>query len=271
VFLKDKSVELINQNSHWIVDPTNGNQPRQGILCGEEVIFPFQPDGGFFHSGNYLLFPWVNRLIPVPENWKLEGKIQYLDESTGIHGLLHQEPRQILSQTINSATFCMEILGIHVTESLILNQDTFRTEVLLRNTTKHEFLFSIGYHPYFQIIDWKDPEIEFLGETWNWELDSQLLPVKKPNKTKRKTLSLKDKWDHLFWAPDGLELRGKGIKSRYISSNMSFFQIYTPDSLQSVAIEPMLTPGNFLNLDREIPVLSDHQKKYWWEVKILEK
>jgi galactose mutarotase-like enzyme len=246
-----------------------GNQPIYAKLNGEDILTPFNPEGGFFHSGNYLLFPWVNRLDPIPNEWNIPERTQFLGETTGIHGFVYNAPRTLIEKTENCASFFMELLQIELKESFTLGKDFFRTEVTIKNLSSKPFPFSLGYHPYFQIQNWENPEIEFMGESWNWELDNALFPVKNPKKSRIPILSLKEKWDHLFFSPNGLKLSGKGIHSRIIKTNLPFFQIYTPLTLQSVAIEPMLTPGNFLNIEREVPLLTDTPKKYWWEIKIL--
>lgn len=190
-------------------------------------------------------------------------------------------------------------------EKFILEEDRLHVENVFSgddDTKKYPLYFAYGYHPYFTVDNRKIDELVLTTNVQNGvELEKKsLLPVLKEGKVNLEPLSNyfksgevfgATKLDSLFYFdakkagpeepffrltdPDtkvGVEVTSN-ISNERKNVNLDWWQIYTPDSRNSIAIEPMTSPGNPFNVDfpHNIVTIKDKTeiKDGNWEIRLI--
>jgi aldose 1-epimerase len=231
------------------------------------VILPYNSSENFFHSGNFLMYPWVNRL----ESNKLTvlGKKLTIDplevdtKNRPIHGLYFNKKRRLIELKKDSA----RIEPIESTpyfpkfiESFVLEENslTIRTEFFNASDNIQEFAY--GYHPYLKLkSNLEDCHIQ-TNLTHYIPLTEDLLPNKNLVKSEISYLFTSNtqigqmKLDHLFTgnvsepyfaiADEKEKLLLKVRASEASQIPLPYFQVYIPEDRKSIAIEPMSSTGN---------------------------
>lgn len=236
------------------------------ILNSFSVIQPFNDSKSFFLSGNFLLYPWVNRL--EKQEIVLKDKIFSLENSTKdelsrpIHGLYFDKKRKIISLSKNTAIiepieFLEEFPQFQETYRLNENQLSIKIEFTNKSSLVQEFSF--GYHPYLRLPKKINELYLFTNIESFIPLSENLLPPQKEYLEKKSIsdLNLNQKigstsLDHLFirnHSDNFFSLYDKEEDNSLtlsVSKNSSyqFFQVYTPSDRESIAIEPMSSTGN---------------------------
>ncbi len=253
----------------------------------------------FYLSGNYLLYPWVNRISSKrisyqhPNGNRLDcDLIPEMMDSNGFpsHGLYTKKPRRVVlkEETIDRSTVVLEPIEFdprfpHFQEEWNLYIDRLVIRTIFTNGSNSPQFFSYGYHPYLS----PGENLENCRVVTNLDayipLESNLLP---PKEYTRKPIQeiLKPKegisssLDHCFVNTKGGDsYMGLYVPSREVymicksyagELNLPFFQVYTPDS-QRIAIEPMSSCGDVFSNPNSQPFCIFPQKKVEGKIEIL--
>lgn len=264
----------------------------------------YNPDGDFFGSGNFFLFPWVNRMHP--NSYSENSGIVKDGNGYPLHGLVYDREWKLCSKTDNSMEFNLDFSAEQTREGkktlnqaristhFRLGEDSLGVEVAITNLSDHDWVASIGCHPYFRlpgnVDDWV---LEFPVGTEEMILSETMLPVicNESNKIlsqkiESNTICLENRQlDHLYHLPRPAKwilkhkLGGEGILFRDLVSDTSekerihleYVQVYTPAHRNSIAIEPMSSPGNYENipLQTKIILTKKNKKKLHFLIKFL--
>jgi aldose 1-epimerase len=250
-------------------------------------VLQFDSQLDFYLSGNFLMFPWVNRLSQ--SNILIGGKLHRLKgfESDGngfpIHGLYQKAPRRLLSQTENSLSFepltvVPEFPHFRETYTLLEQALVVRTEFWNESTEIQSFAY--GYHPYLELGKPLD-KLELKLDLEHWiPLDDRSLPTSElsPKETILSGTSLSGvKLDHLFftkktgiirvqlWDPqEGVFVQiSTNIEENHEKIALPYFQIYTPEKRNRLAIEPMCAAGDVFTNPISSPItLAPGEKRF---------
>lgn len=266
------------------------------------IISPDKENERPFGSGNFLMFPWVNR--HASKVLSFHGKpldFQGLERDENgfpVHGLVHSLERKALKVRSDGRGAEFRIVfpeewkdsplsHIAVREEYTLDETSAGTLLTLRtkfNNLKSETIrFAYGYHPYFSLQD--DPA------TWslhlhldkNLELNEELVPVQPTIANSVESILPDEKirnLDHLFYGKDPRVVL-ENSKRKYSITVMSpppeegqisleYYQIYTKPDFSSIAVEPCSAPGNALVSGSGLTELKGHSEA-WGEWRILVK
>jgi len=281
-----KSTTLRTENSYFSFLPELGCQWTELVLPipdqkqGEKsisVIQGYKQGGDFFSSGNFCMFPWVNRMWPNSFIEQNELKLAASSKNSHLvldgngfplHGSISNSPwRRTNSSNSYSLDYKdpVQLRKCQLEQSFELRDSSLIVETKILNQEPNNWDYSLGYHPYFQLPHGKvdDWILEFHGRVKNIPLDQNCFPILENfgqietlPYVNVKTVALKFlSLDHLYYFPEGLSIslyhpeHPYALNIESFSSNTNnlfpFCQIYTPSNRESIAIEPMLTPGNF--------------------------
>lgn len=268
-----EKVTLLNSASELELNLDHGAQitklslrhPKSGKKI--PVVFPFDQSKGFFLSGNFLMYPWVNRLESDKIN--VAGKtitiepIERDNHNQPIHGLYFNKKRRLIEVKKNSAR--IELTEANKNFPQLIETYTLEDNYLLIQT---EFYnpsmqiqeFAYGYHPYIRLNANLEECIIHTNLTQYIPLDGNSLPIKSLERRDLSYLFTKgepignSKLDHLLTAnfkelycgiydpKDRLLVQVRVPETSQIP--MPYFQIYIPEDRKSIAVEPMTSSGN---------------------------
>jgi len=268
-----QNVLLENHNSRLILNLEKGAQIEELLLEDNSsdrlisVILPYNKEDNFFLSGNFLMYPWVNRLktkqIKVGEKQISIEPLASNPEDHPIHGLYFNKPRKVIEIKKNFVK--LEPASVnsnfpHFTESFTLEENSLLIRTDFYNTTKDIQEFAYGYHPYLRL----NANIENCEIHTNLTDYIPLTPNFLPNQNLEKrniseiinvnTPIGKLKLDHLLTGSEKdlffgiIDKKENMLLQIRVSGDsllpLPYFQVYTPDVRNSIAIEPMSATGN---------------------------
>lgn len=231
------------------------------------VILPFNPNLSFFQTGNFLMYPWVNRLESskisiLGRKITIEPK-EIDSKNHPIHGLYFNQKRRLIDVKKDSAHIEPTQFNSdfpHFTESFVLDNSSLTIRTEFYNPTDHIQEFAYGYHPYLKLkTNLEECNIR-TNLTHYIPLTEELLPNKNLVKSEISYLFSNNspigqmKLDHLFTGSPKEPYFGiadekeKLILQVRVTHNsqipLPYFQVYTPEDRKSIAIEPMSSTGN---------------------------
>ncbi|HMV44884.1 MAG TPA: hypothetical protein PK079_24670 [Leptospiraceae bacterium] len=268
-----QKVTLLNASSELELNLDQGAQINKLSLrhpkTGKKipVVSPFDPNKSFFLSGNFLMFPWVNRL--ESDKLKIVGKtisIEPLEKDTHsqpIHGLYFNKKRRLIEVRKNSAH--IELTEVNpnfpqLSETYTLEDNYLSIQTEIHNPSSQIQEFAYGYHPYLRLNANLDECIIHTNLTHYIPLDGNSLPIKSLEKRDLSYLFTKGepigslKLDHLLTGnfrelyfgiydpKDRLLIQVRVPETSQMP--MPYFQVYIPEDRKSIAIEPMTSTGN---------------------------
>lgn len=259
----------------------NENQTEKRSSEWVDVVYGYKNSESFFSSGSFLMFPWTNRMLPnsfYPNDISKKDfpSTSFQMDSNGlpIHGTIYQNSWEIIEGKNRLDLLYEDFSGkrsCRLSQDFELGENEIKIHLEIDNLFPESWQFSVGYHPYFRlpigsVDDWI---LQFYGRGVKINLDNQSLPILKEsdfqniNKSSITDFpihpqSLKSvQLDDLYFFEEGVQISLTHPECNYkiwiesIGDSASIFkycQIYTPASRDRIAIEPMLTPGNFENL-----------------------
>ena len=256
------------------------------ILNNTEIISEEESESNYLLSGSYLCFPWVGRLTNDDKLKELTKDslpdYPFRDgNNLPLHGLYADAERIVLTSSDegNSISFiaeCFQQFPFFIEEYKI-NQYSLEIKTSFENRNSETIqYFAYGYHPYIGINRKNINKMSLNSNIkFNVELTSQLVPDVCENlQVMRKMLGDHEdnhlrkkiddkKIDDLFFNPErsnienpfvdlidheeNLRVTVESDKSKSIRLN--YFQIYTPERRNCIAIEPLTSPSNAFNID----------------------
>ncbi len=219
------------------------------------------------YTNNYasaILFPFANRIKDGKYSFRGVDYILECNEigkTNAIHGLVYNKTFECIKKTghpdYGAVTLRYKHNGelkgfpfkFHILLTYTLNENTINLEVKIINKDVKTFPFTLGWHPYFASKDLDESVIGFESKqqflydehyiiSGSKRLDSQsprpLKGVKLDNGYKLETNSIE------FTTPEYLLKMMMTAKENYL-------QLYTPNTSNSIAIEPMTGPTDSFN------------------------
>ncbi len=197
------------------------------------------------HYGAAFLFPYAGRVKDAI--YPFDGIYYQLPKNDGensIHGLVldkifsfrkPEENRAVLSYVLDDNAY-PSILSVDV--EFMVSENTFETDVRVKNEGQKRSPLLIGFHPYFNFGgSWiLKPETE----TKILEYDGYF-PTGRMERYNFDDDSFKKQYDNEFMGGGNLVLRGSSFTMTMIRKNMPFFVIYNGKYSKgySLAVEPM--------------------------------
>ncbi|MFB5651635.1 aldose 1-epimerase [Leptospira wolffii] len=293
---RTESSRFFTDGTHWHSwewKPRSDKDPIQ-------LLAPFRESDAPFGSGNFLMFPWVNRHASTELSFN--GKpftfpgIQRDENGFPVHGLVHSLERKPIKirpdgkggefrvifpeewrDSPISAIAIREEYFIEETSSGIL----LSLKTRFNNMKADSIRFAYGYHPYFSLGGHTEDWRVFLHLDKNLELDDKLVPIQ-PGISNSINSVIQDgklsSLDHLFYGKDPRVVL-ENSKLKYSISVISpppeegqialnYYQIYTKPDFSSIAIEPCSAPGNALVSGQGLSELKGYSE-IWGECRIL--
>ncbi len=206
-------------------------------------------------AGSYPLVPFSNRIGHGTLEW--QGTSHPLvrsngDEPHAIHGVGWQRPWELLDNDSSFAMLAYEHRADALWPFAFDCSQTFRLQgaclemtLSLTNQSQQPAPAGLGWHPYF--VKRQRSRIAFAA-TGRWEMGADKLPtMRRPARGLDADCAFLDV-DHCFDGWDGVvHLRDELLHVR-ITSNLSRLVVFTNDTRDFVAVEPVSHINNAVNL-----------------------
>ncbi len=263
-----------------------GGSLQELLLDNQMIIKNLYPLSYDVSYASAILFPFTNRV----ENGEYTfGQNQYSlevnskEENNALHGLVYNKTFRLVDEETcddyASITLSYDevekVKGFPFYYTLyltyILRQSTLELKVIVKNKDEKAFPFNIGWHPYFWSTDLYH---SFLSVDSNKKIsfDEKMIPVKVDD------INLNGE----------IQVRGKSFDDCYVlnnnevdfrtpdycvnirsSSHENYLQIYTPEGIDAIAIEPVTGPSNSFNNKFGLQVLNAGEEyNVTWVIKI---
>ena len=206
-------------------------------------------------SGSYTLVPFSNRIAHASLVW--QGTQHPLvrnngDEPHAIHGVGWQRPWEVLENDAQSVLLAYAHksdsswpFAFDASQSIRVRDGVLELTLALTNQSGQDAPAGLGWHPYF--VKRSRSRISF-ETTGRWEMGPDKLPtVRKPARGLDADCAFLDV-DHCYDGWDGVaHLRDELMHVR-IRSNLSRLVVFTNDTRDHVAIEPVSHVNNAVHL-----------------------
>ncbi|MTE26378.1 aldose 1-epimerase [Winogradskyella ouciana] len=229
-----------------------------------------------------ILFPFANRIengeyVFNASSYKLPCNEK--GNNNAIHGLVYNKSFKLIGEELKSDTARIVLYykekngyqGFPYKFSIwliyILNNGGFSVTVKVKNDDDYSFPFTLGWHPYFISSDLQQSQLifnakeKFLSDEKGIVLDREKFTTSIPIQLGKIEL------DDAFTVNSNI---AKLITPDYTlklesSSAENYLQIYTPEELNAIAIEPMVGVSNSLNNGIGLNVLDSNEtyEKEW--------
>jgi aldose 1-epimerase len=276
------SLQNSDTSTAAIISLEQGGRLQELTLLGENIIKEL-PDFNYKDSyASAVLFPFASRI----ENGKYtfnNTKFQLDCNDKGLnalHGLVYNKKFEIVHkiESINYASVTIvyqeleESLGfpfkynIHLTYTL--TNDELSLSVTIKNTDVNPFPFTLGWHPYFLSYDLQNSSLSFKSDkkiVFDENLITNKIEAHDIFKVENKALD-----DFFILNSNTIAFKTPNYQLE-ISTNQieNYVQLYTPENLPLIAIEPMTGVSNSFNNKIGLQVLQPNTSfSLKWNVKI---
>jgi aldose 1-epimerase len=250
-------IELATESMRCHIAPALGGCVT-GLWLGDTPVLRSVPDGVVATarlSGSYALVPFSNRVGHATLKWN--GTAHPLVRNNGeephaIHGVGWQRQWQVLESDAQFALLSFEHrpdaswpFAFDASQAFRLKDNALEVTLSITNQSNQPAPVGLGWHPYF--VKRTQSHVRFQA-SGRWELDGEMLPT---HRTPVKGITADAatlKVDHCFdgW-PGVVHLHDEVLHTR-ITSNLSRLVVFTNDSKDFVAIEPVSHVNNALNM-----------------------
>jgi len=206
-------------------------------------------------AGSYPLVPFSNRIAQATLQW--QGTQHPLVRNNGaephaIHGVGWQRPWELLESDGQSALLSYEHrpdpswpFAFDCSQTMRLTEGALALTLSLTNQSREAAPAGLGWHPYF--IKRPRSRISF-SATGRWEMGEDKLPTQhRPHRGLDADCAFLDV-DHCFDGWNGVvQLRDELLHIR-VTSNLTRVVVFTNDTRDFIAIEPVSHVNNAVNL-----------------------
>lgn len=253
-------------------------------------VYLINEQSNFDYGNSYassLLFPFASRI----ENgkYKFQGEeYQFKCNDSGksaLHGLVYDKKFKFFESEENShscfATFNYNEKNLDegfpftyfFSVTYTIYENSMKVNINIKNTDEKAFPFTLGWHPYFNIIDAENSHITF-NSNHKIQFDENLITKEVVVEEIPKIFKIKDKQlDDCFILNDnkiGVYTPLYNIEMTQ-SSEKNFLQLFTPKNIPVIAIEPMTGVSNSFNNNIGLQVLEPKNTySFGCEVKLVD-
>ncbi|WP_298319537.1 aldose 1-epimerase [uncultured Aquimarina sp.] len=219
-----------------------------------------------------ILFPFVNRVKNGTYNYN--DKTYQLNcndngRNNALHGLVYNKKMELKSSelTLDFGSVTLHYINEGTSIGFPFKYELFITyrlkknalilTVKVKNTGSDSFPFTIGWHPYFKSENLYNSHVNF-NSYKKLKVDSQLIPSGVEDYVQNATLRIMDnKLDDCYMLTDNVV---EFITPEYgltisTTSTRNFLQLYTPETPNFIAIEPLTGIADSLNNEIGLQVL----------------
>lgn len=205
-----------------------------------------------------------------------------------IHGLMFDKQFKLVHQTCTNEFASIKLQYVYqaaetgypywicCTVEWQLRENNFLSVFsYIENRSPFAVPYSQGWHPYFKLNNNRTEWTITLAQCDVWETDEDMIPNEKCrsyNLANKPILLADEKFDTCFsinqFNTASCVLENQTMKLNYYgSASMPFLQIFTPNELNNIAIEPLSSLPNSLNNSIGLTVLQpDETKKFYWAI-----
>jgi aldose 1-epimerase len=253
-------IELKSGSLRCEIEPALGGCVA-GLWLGDEPVLRSTPAAQLTsarQSGSYALVPFSNRIGQAKLQW--QGTLHPLvrnngDEPHAIHGVGWQRPWEVLDTDGSYALLGYEHQGddswpfaFDCSQTLRLSERGLEFTLALTSHSTEPAPVGLGWHPYF--VKRHRSRINF-SATGRWEMGDDKLPtVRKGSRGLDGDCRFLDV-DHCFDGWDGsVRLRDEVMRVQ-IHSSMKRLVVFTNDTRDFIAIEPVSHVNNAIALQAQ--------------------
>ena len=248
--------------------PAAGANASQVVLHGQPILDGFEtPEALAAAKGgkSAVLFPFPNRLQDGAYTWN--GQTHHFPinspaTTNAIHGFVRHEAFEV-DQVVLTNHYAAIHCTYHYSGKFdyfpfpfqldlvfsVYTRGVFRLQASVRNLNHFDIPVGLGWHPYFKLADSTDEHHLTLPQAALIDIDERMLPtgIRTPYADFAAPTPLGDtRFDNCF-AYTGNEhsyaiaLAGTAgqLQLDLEAESFPFFQLYTPDGRESIAVEPM--------------------------------
>ncbi|MEN8704375.1 MAG: aldose 1-epimerase [Polaribacter sp.] len=271
-------INELKENDFTIVELSNASKTSIAKIClneGARVVNLdlnakniIEEQAHFKYKDSYasaILFPFAGRLENGVYSFKAkEYQLNCNHKNNAIHGLVYNKNFQITSvnEQQDYCAITLEYLetspnsGFPFTFLIAITYTLYAkkliTTVKVTNTDTKEFPFGLGWHPYFKLEDIENTTLR-LNSLKKAVVNSDMIPTQLEETIIRKPISLKETLlDDCFLVKENNVTLEMSTHLLQIITDKApyYFQVFTPNNLPLVAIEPLTgLPDNFNNLE----------------------
>jgi aldose 1-epimerase len=236
-----------------------------------------------------ILFPFVSRIKDGTysfEDKKYNLKINEKEKNNAIHGLIFNKHFEVLEQNTSKAKASIKLqfkvvenpqgFSFKFTIQLVysLTKSSLSLKVIIKNIDTKSFPFSIGWHPYFYSSDLYNSFLNFKSTT-KIVFDKKMIPTDYKKIDLVNEIQLKNKkLDNCYTLENNQVFFKTPNYSISINSTSKekYLQIYTPNKLNTLAIEPATAPANSFNNLKGLQILKpNNEYEITWKIELIRK
>jgi len=266
------SLQKLNCNGIDLIDgitaDTNGLQTYKSKY-NSAILFPFPnriTDGKFeFKNKSYQL-----EINETALNNRLHGLVFNTNFTIKEYSTSEEQAKIVFTYKYNGNVDGFPFpYNLELTYTFTKNNVSLNFEVL--NEGKTAFPFGIGWHPYFKVPNLGNSTLNFEAKT-QYLVNKNMIPTEEAPLKFKTPLLIKDTFldDCFITEKSTTSLKTDAYNIEIDSSSKkptSFLQVYTPESRDCIAIEPMTCAPNSFNNKHGIQIL-DIDQTYTWTVNL---
>jgi aldose 1-epimerase len=236
----------------------------QELKCNNVFLIKDIPDFDYETSyASSVLFPFASRIK--------DGKYTFLGENfqlnkndnntSALHGLVYNKEFQLSEPETHKDNCSVTINYIENNKSegfpfkyiisltYTLNENSLQLKVTIKNIGNQSFPFILGWHPYFLSDDLPNSTLKFKSDK-KVVFDENLITKEIIENSKDEIFTIENKQlDDCFFLEDNtISFSTSKYDLEIVSSEKeNFLQLYTPENLPIIAIEPMTGISNSFN------------------------
>tara|TARA_R110002126_G_scaffold181187_4_gene330019 strand:- start:25038 stop:25931 length:894 start_codon:yes stop_codon:yes gene_type:complete len=236
----------------------------QELKCNNVFLIKDIPDFDYETSyASSVLFPFASRIK--------DGKYTFLGENfqlnkndnntSALHGLVYNKEFQLFEPETHKDNCSVTLNYIENNKSegfpfkyiisltYTLSSNSLQLKVTIKNIDNHSFPFILGWHPYFLSDDLPNSTLKFNSDK-KVVFDENLITKEIIANSKDEIFTIENKQlDDCFFLEDNtISFSTSKYDLEIVSSEKeNFLQLYTPENLPIIAIEPMTGISNSFN------------------------
>jgi aldose 1-epimerase len=270
----DRLIELIHAHNHKAVISLDneGGRLKSLIFDNKQIISDLKNNTYEQSFASAILFPFANRIkngVYSFNHTTYNLTCNEIDKNNAIHGLVFNKKFELVNTKTTDKTVEAQLeyienhppkaypFSFKIMLTYTLSKHRLLLKVNIKNTGSTDLPFTLGWHPYFCIKNFDKALLKF-NSNQIVLTDSKMIPTKILEQKIEQPFFLKNKQlDDCFILNNNKIEFDNGSHKIYIktSSDLKFFQIYTPPNESKIALEPMTGFSDSFNHKKGLKIL----------------
>lgn len=281
-------IELLDSNgySKAKIGLDQGASLLELKLNNTQVITNMDPIPYKDSYASSILFPFANRVKNGTydyNNKTYQLNCNEIGRNNALHGLIYNKRIAIESSQLTSEFGSVTLVytndgsslgfpfSYHLLITYRLSKNALNLTVKVKNTDSSSFPFTLGWHPYFKSEDLYNSYLRFTSDK-KLKFDSHLIPSAIETYTQTEALQIKEsKLDdcYILTSNEVEFITPKYRMKISTTSKDNFLQLYTPETPNIIAIEPMTGVADSFNSGMGLQVLDvGEDYELSWNIKL---